>query len=266
MKAVCALLLVLALVLGASAYPKSRQINRRELENKLRMLLKPGLRDELDDNLARYIDTVVRGWILNGNEVLGLPVSDPLLIALLNINLNQQGLVLNGTVENVVITGISTFKVESVKTDLNALTAVIDISVAVIRLVGERYVLEGELLGGLLPVWGEGKFELDLNQATLNLSFRLIINNEGFVKLDELQLDVAIQSARANFENLLGGGTLGEVANDLISQELPGIVEDNKGPVLDSLELLIKELVNERVPDLTLDELLDLINNTPKKA
>jgi len=34
------------------------------------------LRSELDDNVARFIDTVVRNWIVNGNEELGLPVAD----------------------------------------------------------------------------------------------------------------------------------------------------------------------------------------------
>ena len=64
-----------------------------------------------------------------------------------------------GSVENVVISGAATFVVNNVKADLTTLNAEIDIGLAAARLVGERYVLEGDILNGALPVWGDGKFE-----------------------------------------------------------------------------------------------------------
>jgi hypothetical protein len=64
----------------------------------------------------------------------------------------------------------------------------------------------------------------------------------------------------------LGGGVLGDIANDFISEELPNLVEANKGPLLLEAATLIKEIANERLVGITLDDLLDLINNTPKKA
>lgn len=262
MKAVCAIVLAVALVLGANALPRSRQINRSVLENRLRMLL----RSDLDDNLARFIDTVLRDWIVNGNEELGLPVADPLVIEKLDINLdNGAGLVLVGSVDNVAITGASTFKVVSVVTDVVALTAVIDISVDALKLVGEHYVLEGDL-NGLLPLWGEGAFQLDLFDAKLNIQFQLRVKEDDFLELAVLKLDVSIGSAKANFENLLGGGALGDVANDFISSELPNLVEQNKELVLSELVPIIIEKVNPVLAKYTLDGLLDLINNTPKKA
>jgi hypothetical protein len=64
----------------------------------------------------------------------------------------------------------------------------------------------------------------------------------------------------------MGGGTLGDIANDFISGELPTLVEDNKGPILLDLAVLIKDIANQNLVGVTLDELLNLINNTPKKA
>ena len=64
-----------------------------------------------------------------------------------------------GSVDNVVITGASKFKVDGVKADLTQLTAEANISLDVARLVGEHYVLEGDLLDGALPIFGEGRFE-----------------------------------------------------------------------------------------------------------
>jgi len=61
----------------------------------------------------------------------------------------------------------------------------------------------------------------------------------------------------------MGGGVLGDIANDFISEELPNLVEDNKGPILLDLTALIKDIANQKLVGLTLDELLNLINNTP---
>ena len=57
------------------------------------MFLKPGFRTELEDNLKRFIDTVVRNLIINGDAELGVPVADPLNVDRLDIDLNQDGLV-----------------------------------------------------------------------------------------------------------------------------------------------------------------------------
>ena len=66
---------------------------------------------------------------------------------------------LHGFVKNVVITGASTFKVENVKTEeTTPLSAEIDFSLAAATLVGD-YELDGTLLNGALPVYGNGPFE-----------------------------------------------------------------------------------------------------------
>jgi hypothetical protein len=71
---------------------------------------------------------------------------------------------------------------------------------------------------------------------------------------------------QVNLEGLLGGGDLGDVANQYISDVLPDLVEQNKGLYLSQVAELIKEKVNPYLAQRTQDDLLDLINNTPKKA
>jgi hypothetical protein len=68
---------------------------------------------------------------------------------------------------------------------------------------------------------------------------------------------------QAIVEGLLGGGALGDVANDFISSELPNLVEQNKGLVLPQLEAAIKEKANPVLGCLTFDDFLNLINNPP---
>jgi hypothetical protein len=58
----------------------------------------------------------------------------------------------------------------------------------------------------------------------------------------------------------MGGGILGQIANDFISSELPDLLETNKGPILLELAATIKGKANEKLVGVTLDDLLDLIN------
>ena len=67
---------------------------------------------------------------------------------------------------------------------------------------------------------------------------------------------------QVNFENLLGGGILGDIANDFISSELPGLVDSNKGPILEDIAVEIRRIANEKLVGVTLEDLLDLINNS----
>jgi hypothetical protein len=65
---------------------------------------------------------------------------------------------------------------------------------------------------------------------------------------------------QTNFEGLLGGGDLGEVANDIISGMIPDLVEQLKPTVLPGLIDTVIEMANGFLGDLTLQDLLDLIN------
>jgi hypothetical protein len=59
---------------------------------------------------------------------------------------------------------------------------------------------------------------------------------------------------------------VGDIANDFISEELPDLVEANKGPILIELEAAIKDIANEKLVGVTLQQLLDLINNSRSTA
>lgn len=260
MKAVHAIILVFALLLGANANLKPRQINRQVLEKRLRMLLKPGFRDEFEDSIAKFIDTCVRGVIKNGSPELGIPVCDPLVISHFDININQENLEMQGVVDNVVITGAANFKVVNVKADLVTLKAETTISLDTARVEGTHYNLTGTLYG-TVPVYGEGRFQADLSNMTLNVKIEVGVKEDGNIELRTVELDVTLGSGKVNFENLMGGGTLGDVANDYVSSELPNLVQDNKGPILLEIASAIKDLGNKLLVNTTLDEVLDLINN-----
>jgi hypothetical protein len=65
---------------------------------------------------------------------------------------------------------------------------------------------------------------------------------------------------QVNFEGLLGGGDLGDLANQIISDLVPDLLEQLKPDILPGLIQTIIELANEQLDGLTLQDILDLIN------
>jgi len=65
---------------------------------------------------------------------------------------------LKGELDGVEVRNIATFVVDNIKTNLLLLRLDFGLSVPEIVAEGEHYSFDGNL-GGLLPVYGEGRFE-----------------------------------------------------------------------------------------------------------
>jgi hypothetical protein len=63
-----------------------------------------------------------------------------------------------------------------------------------------------------------------------------------------------------NFEGLLGGGDLGDLANQIVSDLVPDLVEELKPDVLPGIIESVKDLANEKLDGVTLQDILDLIS------
>jgi len=216
-----------------------------------------------DDNLYRYFDITVRNIVINGSPDASIPVLDPLVIDRKDIDINQDGLVLCGYVENVVVTGLSNFKIVSVQANETSKTAKIDISLDSLKIFGEHYVFDGNI-DGVLPIWGEGAFQIDLNQLTLGAEMTLGVRADGFLEIGRLFTNMGLGSGTVNFENLLDGGSDAAIANDYISQELPNLLQTHEELLLSSLDTAIRDRLNEFLKEYTFDDLLALINSTPR--
>jgi hypothetical protein len=70
---------------------------------------------------------------------------------------------------------------------------------------------------------------------------------------------------QTKFEGLLGGGALGDLANDVISELAPEVFEEIKPELLETVTEALIEKANELLDGVTLQDLLDLINGSSKK-
>lgn len=257
-----AVILALSLVLGVNSLPSAdvvRRIPRHQLEAELRTLLAPGFRAVLDDTIANLLDTTVRQIILEGSEDLGIPVLDPLKIDHLDLDINLDTTAqLKGELDGVEVRKIATFVVDNIKANLLLLKVEFAISVPEIVAEGEHYSLDGNL-GGLLPVYGEGRFAASVEGISLTGSVTLGSNN-SFIFVKALELDLNLKAAKVNFEGILGGGDLADLVNQIVSDLIPDLLAELKPTLLPDITQSIIDLANEKLDGVTLQDILDLIN------
>lgn len=268
MKVLNTVILALVLVLGVNSLPKAtsteelvglvKGIPRRQLEAQLRALVAPGFKSALDDSLINFLDTTVRQIILEGSAELGIPSLDPAKIDHLDLDVDLEDIRLTGSVDKAQVEKVSTFVVDSVKTNLLLLRVEAQVSVPEIVARGEHYKIEGNL-GGLLPVHGEGGFSASVQGLTINVKISLGSSN-SFIYVKTLELDATIEGVKTNFEGLLGDAALSDVLNEIISDLAPDLFEEVKPTLLPTIADAIVNVANEQLKDVTLQDLLDLLN------
>jgi len=263
MKFLQAVILALSLVLGVNSLltaEHARRIPRRLLEFQLRRMLAPGFKAAIDDAIIGLLDTTVRDILLNGSPDLGIPVLDPFYLDHLDLDINiEPTVVLQGVVDGVEVRNIATFVIDNIKTNLLLLKLDFGLTVPEIVAEGEHYKLDGNL-GGLLPVYGEGRFDVAVQNLSLAGTVTLGSNN-SFLYVKSLDVDVNLSSAKVNFEGLLGGGDLGDLANEIVSDMIPKLLEELKPTLLPEVIQLVIEQANKMLDGVTLQDILDLINN-----
>jgi hypothetical protein len=70
---------------------------------------------------------------------------------------------------------------------------------------------------------------------------------------------------QTNFEGLLGGGALSDLANEIISDLAPELFEEIKPELIATVTEEIIKKANELLDGVTLQDILDLINGSSKK-
>ena len=78
------------------------------------------------------------------------------------------------------------------------------------------YNLTGSILG-LIPLYGDGDIWLEIYDLDLYAMASVLINEEGFVRVTEMDISANFTSIKLHLDNLLGGGNFGESVNNLLN-------------------------------------------------
>lgn len=202
-------------------------------------------RDAALDNYIRLVLNNFFAALGTGIPALGIPPLDPLAIGNVSIsNLQVQGGHIDAEAANVAVTGLSLLTVTSLHLDLSALTMDLRAFMPYLKIDGD-YSLNGIVLT-VFPIYGDGPFYVQVFDVTMAGNGSLGLDETGnYVQLTSLNMDATFATMVVNFENLLGGGDLGDTLNSIMSALGVAIYEKVKPIVIESLTQGIITVVND---------------------
>jgi len=212
----------------------------------LRDLIKGGGIKPVDDSVSNYLTLLLenfRALMPTGIPAIGLASLDPFALGGLGLDIPPSNLVnITGYFEDITVTGLSTFQIDSVIANLRTLTMTMNISVPQLTIQGD-YNLDGSALSGRLDIFGTGDFIVGLYDVSLYVSFFAEEVTGTGVQIQTLYLQIQTGSASVVMEDLLGGGEDEIIADVALSAVLLDLVNQELTPLLStSTEWLRTEL------------------------
>jgi len=215
---------------------------------------KPTRDDSLDAYLREILE-LLKGLMTIGLPDLGIPVLDPFDIGSIEIDHIEEDIIkADITIDELVITNLATFGIEVVHMDLESLGLDLELTIANLR--GDAiYSMDGSI-AGILPLYGDGPMWLEIHGLDLIAAASIMINEEGFVEIVDMNLDAKFTEIKIHLDNLLGGGNFGETINNMLNL-LGGFIWDQlKGILIPELNKVLKEFINDALHGCNIADLI----------
>nr|CAD7444502.1 unnamed protein product [Timema bartmani] len=215
--------------------------------------------NSVDDAIIKALENL-RAEMKTGNAELNIPPLEPLQIQHLDFNLGEDLAVVNGSLDNLYITGLSSFVIDEISNDLANLKASFGISFTEVDFKG-IYDISGRVLNSL-DIFGNGPFTLNLTE--LHTKGDVVISSEDGTEnspivITSLDIDFTLEGFKANFANILGGGDAGDLINSIINDNGLDIISQYKEEIRSFISKTFIGFVNELLQSYTLKEILDYL-------
>ncbi|XP_077294162.1 uncharacterized protein LOC143916786 [Arctopsyche grandis] len=242
MKNIVIILFLSCIFAGINAYPRKLNSNVR---------LEPGVSGPMQDVLEK-----LRNLIHNGNETLGIPVLDPLIIPSIDINLNTSALKVNLEAEGISLTGIGDFDVSNIDITLLPMGLRFEGSFPLTKLVAEKYDLVGKI--AVLPIYGAGNVLFEVGALKFKGNARIAVGISG-VSLRDLILELSLGSFKSETTGMLGGGDIDQVINAILADWVPDFFNSNSDSIADLVGDTLLTSINQVLDGMSLADLIDLV-------
>ncbi|XP_059610276.1 uncharacterized protein LOC132257406 [Phlebotomus argentipes] len=191
-------------------------------------------------------------------EDLGLPAMDPFTEEFMEFELDHELGSITGSLANLRVDGLSDFTVNDLAFNMDNLDFWLDVSLPRLSLSG-AYDIDG-VLGGLLPVYGNGNFSIVLTE--MHTVINATIDYDGIDvtwAMPEFGMDFRLGNLTTTIENLFNDDELSDFFN-LAFTTLGSEIVDVMFP---EIEPQIADVAKQMTPDLfngmTINEFLDII-------
>ncbi|XP_063866722.1 uncharacterized protein LOC135103835 isoform X1 [Scylla paramamosain] len=196
-----------------------------------------------------YIDTIIinalenlRNHMAEGWPDLGVPPLDPLDLGNINIDINSGSNRVQGSLSDVRVLGLSSFTIDKVHSQLLTLKVDLELGIPLLEING-TYSITGK--AGILPIYGDGPFRMDAYNFTLKGMIDLGTTEEGVFGVAVLDLDVATPKIEINFEDIMGGGEMGDFVNGILNSMAPDFLQSLENQYMPLLEETIRHEINQ---------------------
>lgn len=211
------------------------------------VLSDPLLRNHFDDAIVDFLENFKENMSTRWPE-LNIPSLDPFEVGDINLRLEDKGTMIVGSLTNVTINGLSEFVIDSVISNELKLWTKVNLSLPLMDIQG-HYDMEGTI-GLFIPCFGNGHFMWDNIDTRLFTYLDFGVVDGSYIGVVDLDMEMVVTSNEVYFENLNGGGELGDLINDMINKSGTDFMNMMNKRFLDKISGLLKTRINEIIQNM----------------
>lgn len=224
-----------------------------EIIEEVRRILDPQLSSSLDDKLKEFLEGL-KSKFPEGLPEYGIPPLDPFYVEHFPFDIQQDFAKLSGNLDHGNLTELSSYSIDYTKINVFGLSVAVNFSLPEIKAKG-HYDIDGEI-GDLLPVYGAGDFHLTVKEFSASVVVTAGTDDQGFIFVRNLDLGFNVVGLDTHFDGLLDGGDESDLANRLISDIAPKVIDAYSPQISGILSDKIVEIANKALTNVTLSDLI----------
>jgi len=211
---------------------------------------------QADDSVNDYIKMIlenIKGQMTTGIPDMKIPVLDPLSIPKIDEHIKEGVADIKILVDQLKVDGLSKFDTRSVDADLQNLRLSLDLFIPQIA-ANAVYNLDGKIFN-IIPLYGKGPAHVNVVDVTVSASAGLTITADGHLQAQEMKMDLKFGSIFCNLENILGGGSLGNLVNGVVTMLGKNIFDHFQPDIMRELNKVIRLELNKALKDVSLADI-----------
>lgn len=192
-----------------------------------------------------------------GIPELGVPSLVPFELNHTAFRIDQAGLLyFDGEINELLVDGLNNFDITNVDLQILKLKLEFSFFFHSIQTTG-KYKAQGKALS-FIPFNRGGKFAFNFNGLSLEGAIKIAFDGDK-LSIAEFKLQPTVVSVNSKFEHVFILPLNTFIFNKIVEAVVPKFLRDNKEQVSSFLEDLIKPQLNGLLTDLTLEDLMDMV-------
>ncbi|XP_053679718.1 uncharacterized protein LOC128730668 [Anopheles nili] len=213
--------------------------------------------NSLNEMVIEFLENFKQTMVC-GNPAMGIPVLAPFHLDHFEIDVDEKGLKFKGQVDDVSIDGLNEFEIKKIDIKMLKLQMDFEFFFGSIRSKG-HYKVKGKTMS-LFPFNRSGRFRFNANGLTLKGSVKVGLNGDK-IEIRELLVTPTIKSVKSDIKNAFLVPFSNFIFNRIVESVVPNLINDNQPAITELIEQSLKPLINGKLGDLSLQDLIDMVTN-----